>query len=83
MEGEPLLVKVMEKGKLIYKLPSLDNIRANAAENLSKLPEEYKALTGAAVYPVELSRNLLNLIKTLKRQLTINEINPAVSNAPA
>ena len=83
VQGEPLLVKVMEKGKLIYKLPSLGNIRATAAENLSKLPEEYKALTGAPVYPVELSRNLLNLVKTLKRQLTINEINHGVSNAQA
>ena len=80
LQGEPLLVEVMEKGKLIYKLPSLDKIRANAAENLSKLPEEYKVLTGAPVYPVELSRNLLNLVKTLKRQLTINEINRGVSD---
>ncbi len=79
-QGEPLLVKVMEKGKLIYKLPSLDNIRAAASENLSKLPDEYKTLMGAPVYPVELSRNLLNLVKTLKRQLTINEINRGVSN---
>jgi nicotinate phosphoribosyltransferase len=83
VEGEPLLVKVMEKGKLIYHLPSLDEIRATAAENLSKLPEDYKALTGAPVYPVELSRNLQNLIKTLKRQLTINEINFGASNMSA
>ncbi len=83
VQGEPLLVKVMEKGKLIYKLPSLDNIRITAAENLSKFPEEYKALTGAPVYPVELSRNLLNLVKTLKRQLTLTEINHGVSNAQA
>ena len=79
VQGEPLLVKVMEKGKLTYKLPSLDKIRANAAENLSKLPIEYKALTGASVYPVELSSNLLNLVKTLERQITINEINHGVS----
>ena len=50
---------------------------------LSKLPEEYKALTDAPVYPVELSRNLQNLVKTLKRQLTINEINHGVSDIPA
>ncbi len=75
VEGEPLLVKVMEKGKLIYKLPPLSDIRATADENLSKLPEEYKALTGAPVYTVELSRSLLNLVKTLKRQLTLTEIN--------
>ncbi len=75
VEGEPLLVKVMEKGKLTYAPPTLDQIRAVASENLSKLQEEYKVLAGAPVYPVELSRNLLNLLKTLKRQLTINEIN--------
>jgi nicotinate phosphoribosyltransferase len=83
VEGDPLLVKVMEKGKMTYDLPSLEKIRTTAAENLSKLPDDYKALTGAPVYPVELSRNLLNLVKTLKRQLTINEINHGVSIAHA
>ncbi len=75
VEAEPLLVKMMEKGKLTYALPPLEQIRADAAMNLSKLPEEYKASRGASVYPVELSRNLLNSVKTLKRQLTKNEIN--------
>ena len=75
IEGEPLLVKVMEKGKLSIGLPSLEQIRAAASENLSKLPEEYKVLTNAPTYPVELSQKLQNLIKTLKLQLTRNEIN--------
>ena len=75
MEGEPLLVKVMEKGKLSIDLPSLEQIRAAASENLSKLPEKYTALTNAPTYPVELSQKLQNLIKTLKLQLTRNEIN--------
>jgi len=74
VEGEPLLVKVMEKGKLTSALPSLEKIRAEAAFSLSKLPEEYKILTGSPLYPVELSRNLRKLVKSLKRQLTINEI---------
>jgi len=81
LDGEPLLVKVMEKGKLTYALPSLEQIRANATENLSKLSDRYKALTAAPIYPVELSRNLLNLVKKLKRQLTINEINHVSSDA--
>ena len=76
-EGEPLLVKVMERGRLTRELPSLEKIKADAAANLSKLPDQYKALTNAQVYPVELSRNLLNLVKTLKRQITIKEINSA------
>ena len=82
VEGEPLLVKVMDKGKLIYDLPSLEQIRANARENLSKLPDQCKALTNAQEYPVELSLKLQNLIRTLKQQLTTNEIkfNSSLSN---
>jgi hypothetical protein len=48
MGGEPLLVKVMEKGKIIYNLPPLDDIRKRALNNLSMLPEKYKRLKGAA-----------------------------------
>ena len=73
--GEPLLVKVMEKGKLTYKLPSLGEIRAVAAENLRKLPQKYHVLTGAPAYPVELSSRLSDLTETLKVQITQNEIN--------
>jgi nicotinate phosphoribosyltransferase len=71
---EPLLVKVMENGKQSYNLPSLDQIRAVASENLFKLPEEYKTLTNASAYPVELSLKLQKLIETTKTQLTKNEI---------
>ncbi|MCJ7560807.1 nicotinate phosphoribosyltransferase, partial [Candidatus Bathyarchaeota archaeon] len=74
VKGEPLLVKVMENGEIIYDLPSLDEIRATASENLSKLPEKYKKLTNAPTYPVELSQDLENLIRKLKRRLTKTEI---------
>jgi nicotinate phosphoribosyltransferase len=69
VKGEPLLTKVMEKGKITYDLPSLDEIRATAAENLSKLPAEYKRLTNSQPYTVELSRDLENLIKNLEKKL--------------
>ena len=69
VKGEPLLVKVMEKGEIIYDFPSLDEIRAAAAENLSKLPAKYKKLTGAPAYPVELSQDLEKLIKNLEQKL--------------
>ncbi len=74
MEGEPLLAKVMENGKITRALPSLGEIRAAASENLSKLPEKYKKLTSAPAYPVELSRALEDLIKRLRRKLTKTEI---------
>ena len=74
VKGEPLLVKVMEKGEIIYDLPSLDEIRATAAENLSKLPEKYKQLTGAPEYPVELSQDLKRLIRKLKKKIMKTEV---------
>jgi nicotinate phosphoribosyltransferase len=75
VNGEPLLVKVMERGKLIYSLPTINEIRAKAADNLSKLPSEFKVSTNAPVYLVELSQKLQNLIETTKSQLIKNEIN--------
>jgi nicotinate phosphoribosyltransferase len=69
VKGEPLLVKVMENGEIINPLPPLDEIRATATENLSKLPEKYKKLTNAPAYPVELSQGLKSLIRKTKRKL--------------
>jgi nicotinate phosphoribosyltransferase len=74
LQGEGLLVKVMEKGQLIYKIPLLGEIRANAEANLLKLPERYKALTHAPVYPVQLSNSLERLVKKIRHRLTITEI---------
>lgn len=73
--GEAMLVKVMEKGKLTYQLPTLKEIQAYAKGNLTKLPAQYKALTNAPTYPVELSQKLLKLINKVRRTITENEIN--------
>ena len=78
VKGEPLLVKVMENGEIIRKLPSLDEIRTTATENLSKLPEKYKKLTKAPPYHVELSQGLESLIRKTKRKLRKTEVlNPS------
>ncbi len=68
-KGEPLLIKVMEKGEITYNLPSLHQIRTTAAKNLSKLPSQYKKLMNAPLYPVELSQDLKNLIRKLRKKL--------------
>jgi nicotinate phosphoribosyltransferase len=73
IKGKPLLVKVIEKGEIDYDFPSLEKIRATVSENLSRLPEEYKKLTEAPKYPVELSQDLKNLIKDLKKKLVKTE----------
>jgi len=74
---EPLLVKVMEKGKIVYDLPSLEETRKRALESLSKLPEKYKKLKGAPRYPVELSLELKKLMKKLRGKLKrVEVLNP-------
>ncbi len=74
VDGEPLMVKVMEKGEVTYDFPSLSEIRVAAAENLSKLPDKYKKVTGSAEYPVELSQDLEKLIRNLKEKLLKTEV---------
>jgi nicotinate phosphoribosyltransferase len=74
MEGESLLVKIMGKGKLLYELPALDEIKQTVSENLAKLPAKYKKLINAPRYPVEQSKDLKKLIKNLKEKLTRTEI---------
>jgi nicotinate phosphoribosyltransferase len=69
VDGAPLLVKVVEKGKVVYDFPTLEEIRERALENLSRLPEKYKRLRNAAKYPVELSPKLKKLIRELRRKL--------------
>jgi nicotinate phosphoribosyltransferase len=73
VDGEPLLVKVMEKGTITYNFPSLSEIRATAAENLALLPDKYKAVTSAAKYTVELSPNLEKMMENLRKKLLTNE----------
>ena len=68
-QGEPLLVKVVEKGELAYNLPTLEAIRKNALENLSKLPDRYKRLEKTSSYPVETSPLLKKMINKLAKEL--------------
>ena len=74
IDGEPLLVKVMEKGRIVYDLPSLEEIRKRTLESLSRFPEKYKKLKGAPHYPVELSLELKKLMKELKGKLEKTEV---------
>ena len=69
VEGTPLLAKVMEKGKIVYRLPKLEEIRENALRNISKLQDKYKRLERAPRYPVVLSPHLRDLLKELRSEL--------------
>jgi nicotinate phosphoribosyltransferase len=69
VEGEPLLEKVMEKGRLTRDLPSLEEARSCARRNLSELPDRYKKLRNAPRYPVRLSPRLGKIKRELARHL--------------
>ncbi|MGD0027477.1 MAG: nicotinate phosphoribosyltransferase [Candidatus Bathyarchaeia archaeon] len=69
VEGEPILAKAMENGSIVFRLPSLEEIRENALRNLSQLPSKYRKLRNAPLYPVELSFQLRKIKKALTDQL--------------
>ena len=50
VDGEPLLVKVMEKGKLIYDFPSLDEIRSKPLTTL-EAARQIQGIDGCACLP--------------------------------
>jgi nicotinate phosphoribosyltransferase len=78
IQGEPLLKKVMQEGKIVTDLPTLEYIRDNALRNLAELPDRYRQLRNAAKFPVRLSPKLREILKQLRKQLRTNE-QPAVS----
>jgi nicotinate phosphoribosyltransferase len=69
IKGQPLLIKVIENGNLIYRLPPLEEIRERCRENLSRLPDKYKKLVNAGRYPVALSPGLRGLTAKLSQKL--------------
>jgi nicotinate phosphoribosyltransferase len=73
IRGEPLLLKVMERGRIVHALPTLEEIRRYALSSLSCLPEKFKKLRNAPSYPVELSPKLSEIKRTLRSQLKRSE----------
>lgn len=67
--GKPLLEKVMENGKIISSLPSLEKIRELTKDNLMRLPSKYKELKGSSIYPVCLSHGLRQLASKVKNKI--------------
>ncbi len=59
----PLLETVMENGRLIVSLPSINFIRDHFSDNFKLLEDKYKNLDAAHRYPVNLSQALANAAK--------------------
>ena len=56
-----LLIPVVAAGELVYKFPSLEQIRAHRKNQLMDLHESYKRLTNPHEYKVGLTQKLWNL----------------------
>ncbi len=77
-EARPVLQEIFIEGECVYSLPSLDEVKHYAKENLDSLWEEYKRDLNPQKYPVDLStecwNHKMNLIETVRRNIqTINE----------
>lgn len=70
----PILEKVVEKGRIVCNRPSLEKIRQRTGENLSNLPDIYRKIDSAAVYPVEFSRELVALRERVIEKIRREEL---------
>lgn len=65
--GEPLLVPVIKKGKLVYKLPSLDQIKFYVQEQVGRLSPKMLDVHKQYNYPVKLSNEMNDMLKKLRK----------------
>jgi len=69
ISAEPLLIKVVQKGRIVYRLPSVDKIRISVKNILLRFPQEMKETYSRYEYPVIISPQLKKLRRTLAFQL--------------
>lgn len=68
-DGEPLLTCVMKGGRRTGPAPTLAEIRATAAAELARLPDELKVLENAPIYPVTVAEPLKRLAQEVDQRL--------------
>lgn len=68
-EIKALQVDVIKDGKLVYKMPSLNEIKEYAANELDSFWDEYKRLDKPHVYKVDLSDELYELKRSMLEKI--------------
>ena len=63
----PLMIKVFDKGKIIYRQPALTEIQNRATEQVTALPGTFRNLNSSEKPPVKLSKELEKLTNSLWR----------------
>jgi nicotinate phosphoribosyltransferase len=71
-----LLVPIYEKGKLVYKLPTLNEIRKSCQKQVAELWEEVRRLENPHTYYVDLSQELWDLKTKLVREARFKAEHP-------
>jgi nicotinate phosphoribosyltransferase len=69
IHGRPLLIKVVNKGKVIYQSPALEDVRSRLKESLDNFPASLKKMGCAYKYPVFISPGLKKVRDRLLKQL--------------
>lgn len=71
-DAVPLLVDIFDKGKLVYQLPSLQEIQEYGRKEFDQLWDEYKRVLNPQDYPVDLARdvwqNKMDLIDRIHKE---------------
>ncbi|WP_224212025.1 nicotinate phosphoribosyltransferase [Streptococcus agalactiae] len=71
-DAAPLLVDIFDKGKLVYQLPSLQEIQEYGRKEFDQLWDEYKRVLNPQDYPVDLARdvwqNKMDLIDRIRKE---------------
>ncbi|MFH1355034.1 MAG: nicotinate phosphoribosyltransferase [Candidatus Omnitrophota bacterium] len=73
IKGKRLLRKVVSRGTVIYKLPTLKHIRSFTQNSLKGFPESLKEIGAKYDYSVVISPQLKNLRRKLSRQSEIKQ----------
>ncbi|MBS3146405.1 nicotinate phosphoribosyltransferase [Candidatus Woesearchaeota archaeon] len=68
INGNALLVPIIENGNLIYNLPSINEIQTYCTKERSKIPRSYRELISELKYPVTLSDKLNSTLQLLKQK---------------
>lgn len=64
---EPLLIEVLRDGKLVYELPTIEQMRARRAEDVARLDPGVKRLINPHIYHVSLTEALWRVKQDLIR----------------
>ncbi|HGA0159238.1 TPA: nicotinate phosphoribosyltransferase [Streptococcus agalactiae] len=71
-DAVPLLVDIFDKGKLVYQLPSLQEIQEYGRKEFDQLWDEYKRVLNPQDYPVDLAsdvwQNKMDLIDRIRKE---------------